>query len=419
MSFVIQPSERYLSAYRPVKVRAEITTTAAIEQALVTVYIDGIYTVQYRKTWILKTPAGGGQSTFRFEIDGQMVAQRALAPVTTAQSTIFGTLNAAYAQINGDCKKDLHFTLQYQFRNPVTNLLETDPTVYTSDTFKVICTTIQHTEDMKLDPFILDDAADTFRALTNAPVNQDICLGDNHYISFLSRLVNAVRITSYRDGIQIDQGYFKFFNDEVNGDGYFTTVGIGPENINNVSWDDGTVTLNETVDYYTVEIGIEIAPGAFGNALTNPFVFTIRKCCDDTKDLRIHWMNLLGGADAYTFSAVRIKTKKASAKRGEKPLTWTLHDNQDPNHLINDRGAFKINQISGKGYKLESRRVDDETQEWLQELFSSPEVYLETPLGFVPIDVADANNDYATSEDFQDIVKAVLSMANEEIVQRF
>ena len=130
-------------------------------------------------------------------------------------------------------------------------------------------------------------------------------------------------------------------------------------------------------------------------------------------------MNRLGGTDAYTFKALGERSQTTKSSTAQKPLSWDFLSSTP--HNINDKGSFKIDSQATINRTLESTPIAVETADWLSELASSPEVYMETTGGLVPVLIDDLEQVLETnrSNGLMLVNFAIKSPeANERIVQQ-
>jgi len=116
-------------------------------------------------------------------------------------------------------------------------------------------------------------------------------------------------------------------------------------------------------------------------------VFKKIECCNE-RSTRLHWLNRLGGADAYTFSSKKKIEQKNKSELAQVPQTWSY---TTPPTTIYDRGLFKIAQDVTVEYEVQSKFYSEAEGAWIAELLSSPEVYLETSDGLVAVVITDSS----------------------------
>ena len=171
------------------------------------------------------------------------------------------------------------------------------------------------------------------------------------------------------------------------------SFGVGPNEIRNTTFDlAGSVNIdNPAVASYTVAYG----SGAFFFEYTAVYTFQLAQCSCDF--FRLHWINRLGGTDAYTFKSVNEIAQITTSDRGQKPLFWDF--NSPTPHNINDGGSFKIDSQATLVRTYESGFLSETEASWLSQLMSSGEVYRETASGLVRIDPPDGEQQISTNND--------------------
>jgi hypothetical protein len=127
--------------------------------------------------------------------------------------------------------------------------------------------------------------------------------------------------------------------------------------------------ITSSVSTYTMQV--------FDNA-ANPsselITFTIEEPCR-YETYRLHFLNRLGGFDAYNF------TFRSQPTRETKRKSYTKADNNvDVNGIRydhKDNGTVDYNITTRNKVKLRSEYLTEAEHDWLQELVDSPTVYLE------------------------------------------
>ena len=133
-------------------------------------------------------------------------------------------------------------------------------------------------------------------------------------------------------------------------------------------------------------------------------------------ELRLQWLNSKGGADGYTFNAVKKSGTAVKSDTSEKPLTWGFSSFD-----YNQRGKYRTNVQIEEFWELETRVIDEDEANYVAGLFTSPECYVER-VGdewYVPTLISDARPIRGNSEEVGVILKATITLANEKRVQRY
>lgn len=422
MPVVFNPTYRPTSGYRPVEWVLSATTPAAdpVEFAIVEVFFDGVKVADLQKA-PFSAVSGGAVITYGFRIDVQEIFQNLKAPRpdgVNIRSTIFGDLGAAYAADNPDFYADVNLSVTYLFRDSTTGKLTdlgiTDVTLATP----TYVLARQHQEDQAVSPTYTPDPLNLApsKFLTNAPSVQDICLTESLFISVIHGLANAVRVQTF-DGLNgsgalIDEGIINMPATGVNSQ---NTFGIGPNEIRATTFASGSVNIdNASVKSYCVTVGT-FSPFI---QLTETKCFNIVDCCEE-RSTRLHWLNLLGGADAYTFKSLKNIALETRSSAAQKPLNWDFAAASP--HNVSDKGRFKIDSQATERYSIESKFLEPEVSFWLSELLSSDETYLEEGGELVPVTIADVTQDLVNSETGGvQLVRFTIEVikSNDRVVQR-
>lgn len=127
--------------------------------------------------------------------------------------------------------------------------------------------------------------------------------------------------------------------------------------------------ITSAVAYYTIQVQNNLSASS-----SELITMTMQKECRyDT--YRIHFLNKLGGFDAYNF------TLRSQPTRETKRKSYTKSDNNlDVNGIRydhKDNGAVDYYVSSRDKIKLRSDYLTQEENEWLKELIDSPTAYLE------------------------------------------
>lgn len=134
------------------------------------------------------------------------------------------------------------------------------------------------------------------------------------------------------------------------------TIPAGPKNI------ESFVTLTG-VNYYTVVIRDSSA-----NNISETKIFYLNSRCSRYKTYRFWWLNRLGGFDALSFDLK--SSRNLSITKGS--FTKLL----PANYSIGDRGETVISVDANTAYTVASNWLTENEAFWLEELFTSPEVYV-------------------------------------------
>lgn len=167
-------------------------------------------------------------------------------------------------------------------------------------------------------------------------------------------------------------GTYRFVNGVIGG--VISTVGAGPDNLNNTTLSSGAQpVITDTVAYYT----FHLRNG--GVQCSEQLIFEIDRRCTRWYDFEVWWLNRLGGFDSFTFT--QQETRNLSISRDEysklfggitgSPPEWT--------YTVGDRGTTVSNVDALRTYTMRSNWLTQAQGFWLEDLFTSPEVYVRLP----------------------------------------
>ena len=400
MPVVTAPHFTLNSQYRPNVFVMSMTSANPLVLAQASIVVDSVGV-----TSMQKAPAYNIGTTYYFVFDVAKVLQTYSAPKGQQKTTVFlNTLNAAYEVANPDIHTRVGLIVSYYYNDPTTGLLTqfvTTDTVATA--YPAIAGTRQtrNWADMSMNKYILDNPIvpsvyDVYfltnqRSLnpqasvkTNNPI--PICSGENLTMTYIpSSTTNALRVVVY-DANQNVIGTAGFIQITPGSTLTPRTIGAGIQQLQATTMTPsnpmaGIVTGN----YYSIQACNLVLPST---VLLHgvKYMYKVVECCNDRR-VRLHWLNRLGGSDAYTFTSKKKVEEKTKSDTAQKPLSWatTL-----PPATSYDKGMFKIFQEVTKEYEVESSFYTEAEGAWIAELLSSPEVYMETSDGLIAVVIQDS-----------------------------
>lgn len=391
MPLVTAPPFALNSQYRPNKFLVSMTSANPLVLAQASIVVDSLSV-----TSMSKSPLYNIGTTYYFEFDVAKVLQTYSAPKSTAKTTVFpDTLNLPLNVSNTDCHTLVGLIISYYYNDPTTGLLTQFVTTDIIPTGYPAMNGTRQTRNfaaMGMNGYIMVTGSGTSPFLTNFPNTvgsyYPICPTENAYLSFIPNLCNAVKVeTVDSGGVLIDSGLFSI---TPNANLIPTTIGVGMINLATQTYFDGSVNMSDpALAEYRIYIGnayLISGNWIFVQASENR-VFKKIECCNE-RSTRLHWLNRLGGADAYTFSSKKKLEQKNKSELAQVPQTWSY---TTPPTTIYDRGLFKIAQDVTVEYEVQSKFYSEAEGAWIAELLSSPEVYLETSDGLVAVVITDSS----------------------------
>lgn len=407
MPLVSGPPFTLNAQYRPNIFVMSMTSPNPLIYAQATVAVD-----LTTATNIQKVTSYNIGTTYYFIFDVSKVLQTYSAPKSTGKTTIFpDVLNTQYQQANPDIHTTVGLIVSYFYIDPATGLV-TNLGIFDTVTvgYPAIAATRQTRDwnNMGLLDYVLDYPVvggvydryfltklpyvyPTAATKTNNPIlickQQGNRGAENLTMTYVpSSTTNALRVIRY-DSDQNQIGVAGFIQITPGSTLTPRTIGAGVQQlISTTMTPSNPMTSIQVGDYYSIQAGNLVLPSTF-TLQGVKYMFKVVECCGD-RSTRLHWINRLGGAEAYTFKSKKIVSEKTKSETAIKPLGWNI---TAPYTNIYDRGTFKINQETVTEYEVESTFYDTEQGEWIAELLSSPEVYMETPNGLIAVVITDSN----------------------------
>ncbi len=216
----------------------------------------------------------------------------------------------------------------------------------------------------------LDDTTKKF--LTNAPLNQCIGSDEEAQLSFLNNNgldfpCDEIEVKVYEEDGTL-QKTFVIDIDELNGDLGLWSCLIGTRDLEATTFSSGTKPVFDVdSSYYTIQMVDQ-----FANYSSELRTYTIKDVCEDP--MRLHFLNRLGGMDSFTFG---LKHKKAvNVERMEINRQGWLYSTAITNEQ-KEKGFINANINSNETIQLNCNWLKDADIVWLEELITSPEIFLE------------------------------------------
>lgn len=207
----------------------------------------------------------------------------------------------------------------------------------------------------------------TSKFLTNQPAYNKVQADDYQTISFI---LPANNITNWRMGIDLY---------DASGNQLFGTTshislsasntylrqdfGIGPKNLTNIG-----ITMS-SVDTYRCFLNIPPdMPGQSWSRGSEYAYFKVDTTCSSYDKTRICFLNRRGGFDYFNFTLDNKKQVEVKRTEYQRELAW--------NYQIGDRGQTILSQDTTTKYTANSNWITESESIWLEELLTSPEVYV-------------------------------------------
>ena len=206
--------------------------------------------------------------------------------------------------------------------------------------------------------------------LTNAPLSQSVRPETNSWLYFMTdtNIVSKLVLRTYNSSGSLLSSYTLSNpdTDMSNDANRFLRVPAGPANAGSAF----STTLDETIGSYTLHLA-----DSGSNIISEIFTFIINTDITKYTWYRLHFLNKLGGFDSFDFRYVsrsKINVNRANYKKyagTETGGTWS--------YASDERGYSQYDTHIRDSITLNSDWITDAQAAWLEELFTSPAVYLE------------------------------------------
>ena len=271
--------------------------------------------------------------------------------------------------------------------------------------------------------------------LTNAPLTQTINMDDygtmamlmmedvysasnpnNPYkIKFQGVKNDGTTITDHNLIIDANNGAYPAIN-QGNVSNKMLFFGCGPAQLRR-TWSAFSSNIYD-ISHYTLKVE-DIA----GNNLSKTYRYNIN-CSTITlsqisrkkkgyEPIRICWLNQYGAWDYYTFTMKSIRTIRTKGSQF-RPLSGQWNKRiYTPSTFSGGKKTLRVN--AREVIKMNTDFIDEENSTWLEELVTSPEIYILK--GFESVDLDSSFNDYVTPVRLVTSTHQIKTVANDKLIQ--
>ena len=290
--------------------------------------------------------------------------------------------------IGGDFEMGREKFILSNFDQELGSVMGTGLTINTVDRYRLLSPMSQYLFDYPTVP----EMSETSRFLTDAPRIQYIQEDENYVLYYLNGQ------TGDRQVIEADYVVFEFYDEsntmltsfeqQINFSGttyespenYVDNLRIfslpcGPKDITNIF---STIDFTN-VAYYRVQLFYSyptynntsrITKGAVG-PISEAFYFYLGINCGP-ENTRLAWLNNRGGYDYFTFTSYRQDTKKITRQTYDNRYYATSQQSPDRNI---GRTVKTFDTNVDREFVIESDYINVQYGNWLEQLFTSPQVY--------------------------------------------
>lgn len=235
---------------------------------------------------------------------------------------------------------------------------------------------LQKNEWLSWDDLTYTSSSSSGKFLTGFPDEALITIGSQMTFNIFASNTEKLKVLTY-DSTGTLLGTYTF--DNVYGGAlldasyYMQTIGVGPENLNNSTTLTGTQpVITQAVSYYTVQVlGVADAPTS-----------EVKTIYIDTRETkyphkRLWWLGRLGNFDSYSYTLKSDRSLSISRTEFNKLIgeftdlspgyTWKYNKH--------DRGRTTLSVNAQESEVYNSNWLSENEGLWMEELFTSPEVY--------------------------------------------
>ena len=209
---------------------------------------------------------------------------------------------------------------------------------------------------------------------TNRPKNIKASLGDNIYIG--AKNVSGFTVNVYN--LQNQLANTITYN--IGSTKTFAQLNIGTIALNKIS-----NVINDTTKYYQIVVGSTI------------YLQVDLDCNPKFQSYNLHFLNSLGMFDTAKFGLISRLTMDVNRKGYEKrdySINTSSVSYYDANNKYNSSKVNYYNQ-NNFTYRLTMDAPTDAEYEWLDELISSPQVYMEVDGYYYPVSLKNSNYEFS------------------------
>ena len=173
----------------------------------------------------------------------------------------------------------------------------------------------------------------------------------------------------------------------------FVRFSAGTSNLNSIN-SSGIVLGSQPIITASVA-RYDITFETFAGVLTsNPFTYIVNNECTRNITYRFHFLNALGGFDSFTFIRGSQKTSTI-VRTSYKKVIGGSTSSSTYGYSLTDRSDTDFNINIADKIKVQSDWINEATLSWLEELVTSPEVYLDDSTnGLIAVNIENASHEF-------------------------
>ena len=374
-------SNEYHSVYRPIVFNISNTVAQSSSHTTRRCKIEMLVTGALVGSAIIIDPDLGSDVNFTFDaapfmrnyLDGKLI------PISQGSDTV---------TTDGDIVKSLRLRFTEIYEDASGNLIEAS-TEDMGSSNKIVCCNAAY-DDYQLGDGVIgstnnDGVVKGFKR-SNAPNKQWLRRGDSAFMGHFRNENNDTSITyqlrvydATGTAISIDLPVSLY---TASGTPYAFQHGVGAANV----LADYPSALPSNAAYYTISYA---GTGSVGSENSGTYEFWLDDDCDETYE-RFFFMNQFGFYDSFNFKGAKVRTASSKFERTRMQRTLGRQSDQTTNLTPT------IGNIKGISYTAHSGLIKSDELLWLEELVTSPEVYVVRNGNYFPVIIRDSK---AVTED--------------------
>ena len=197
-----------------------------------------------------------------------------------------------------------------------------------------------------------------------------------------------ILVKAYNQSGLLTNIYINVTNTSLRGE-----INISPQLIGALSGTFLTALNNQTLTYYTIQM-----VNSSNTVVSETFIINIDYNCVRYTPYTFKFKNRLGGWDFFNFTARSDKKINVTRNNINKKLNSYKSSPNRYKYYVGDRGMMTYNVAANESYIVNSGFLSDDEAKWLEELFTSPDVYWIKDNQEIPIMLTETDYNIGTKE---------------------
>ena len=338
-----------------------IEDTSTYDGAYIPISIDGLYKFTVTKTYTSSQPGNTRKGEFimtkaqrygsNFTFDMSGVAKSLLSYYLPTLSGVLRIEESVDTNI-------IHFALVFTEQHDNYSGILTEYNTALSNKIQAVDVALQHLETQNLTAFIITNAASTsLRFLTDSP--KTLYYQGDEWIS-LPFITNTTKDLQAKT---------------ISYPGAVANTSV----VSNVIGGYGVIMIKVVAGSTYMEVYLQ---NALLTECSETITINIQTKCEDVK--RFWFKNRRGALEVFNVFGLEDKANNSQKQSYYRQL--------ESGYATTERGETVIKSVTESQYQLYGQYLTESVAIWLEQLYSSREVYLEESSGLVPVIVTDGNN---------------------------